>query len=214
MFGRGYQVGGKRFLTKESIKTYVRNMISKYEAGDILNKKDTDFIRDLLSHHQGIKSEGIVDVDRNERTNNKHFRVSGRPFSWNICVGLIGLSKEKKLAKILKEAGRNTIRPQIQEYLDTVAIDVFVEPRYMCEITMELYERPDVHVDHHFDIIQFKDIIQQYMEIHKEGIEVEDCLMKEPHYTGFNDFHRQKAILRIIKKEINIRGKIFLVRPC
>ena len=116
------------------------------------------------------------------------------------------LHQEKKLAKILKEAGRNTIRPQIQEYLDAVAIDVFVEPRYMCEITGELYERPYVHVDHHFDIIPYKDIIQQYMEIHKEGIEVEDSLMKEPHYTKFNDFHRQKAILRIIKKEINIRG--------
>ena len=206
MFYRRYQVGGKRFLTKESIKAYVRNMISKYEAGDILNKKDTDFVRDLLSHHQGIKNEGPIDVGINERTNNKHFRVSRRPFSWNICVGLIGLSREKKLAKILKEAGRNTIRPQIQDYLETVAIDVFLEPRYMCEITMDLYERPDVHVDHHFDIIQYKDIIQQYMEANKD-IEVEDSLMKEPHYTRFNDFHKQKAILRIIKKEINIRGK-------
>jgi hypothetical protein len=89
------EVGGKCFLSKGELTTYIREMISRHAVGTFLDEENMGFCLALFMFHPEAAPKfgtGISQVEvRRDEYGNKHFQVhrsdgSNDDISWVQCV--------------------------------------------------------------------------------------------------------------------------------
>ena len=147
---------------------------------------------------------------------NKNFLVENRynlgnffQFSYYKCNPNLTLAMVKRFDTL--KAFRNAIYPQTQEYLK---INELEDGKYLCEITGEILERSEIHIDHHFQVITFLKLVEQFLEINNltyDDITLiytdDGMILNNEHRRMWGKYHQETAILRLIKKTYNLSGK-------
>lgn len=201
------EISGIKFKTKKSLMTYSRNLI-KNNLGKTFSKTDEEFhfLKELLKRHPERKVENLEVIQCIENFGGHpaiYIRESNKDLesiSWNKCVsGLVSTDKAK-----LRSAMRSAIVGQILDYKSS-------QKKSVCSICGCKTNPNYQHVDH---LKFFEEIATDFENTYKKKYR----LVNKKDHMGYQfeneqdknlweDFHRDKAILRITCSSCNLKRK-------
>lgn len=208
------QVGNLAFPTKKAAKDFVREIISKHDAGNSLEGDDFSFISDLLAIHPESEQKigcGIsrifVGLDA-QYQKNKCFYLgrkdgSSTDFSWVACIDGRNLRRETF------DAFRSAIKYQIDHFkAEHIPVGL------VCPYTNENLHNGNAHVDHESPLT-FYALVSDFIKT--ESIGLADVVISEPEDNQFTaslvderfmarwqQYHQRTARLRVISKAGNL----------
>jgi hypothetical protein len=211
------EIGKHIFKTKKDALNHYKVILNSYEFGQILNENDFNELIELLKMHplskikfgNGIKTIKIVKIPK---FNTKAFelqRIDNSPdiFSYINCLG-DGFKKNRNtFARACRQA--------VQEDLRNVKLAYFQKHskkgKVKCQETNELAIWEELVIDHR-QPNTFSVIVDRFIELYKIDIqnikytEKIECINKfedENIKKKFREYHKEKATLRIVKKNLN-----------
>ncbi len=217
------KIGKLTFKTKKEALAHFKQILNSYDFREKLNSNDLEDVCELLKIHEKSKEkigDGIRDIEIAEvRYNTKCFNLIRTDsttdiFSYTKCIsgGFTPLTKFSRACRDL-----------IYEDLRNVKLDYFkansVKGQVKCQETGELCKWEELNVDHR-QPNTFSVIIDRFIEIKQldiNQIEYEEVI--DSVYTfkdkalaqGFREYHKDKANLRLVKKESNL-GRSYQAR--
>lgn len=217
------EIGEKEFATKKDALNYYKTILNSYEFGETLNKDDLKAILELLDTHPRVKEKIGVGIEKiriaKVKFNTKAFELvrvdsSTEYFSYTKRIN----APKSDFTKF-----REACRQAIQEDLRNVKLAYFdkfsKKGKVKCQETGELLKWEDLSVDHRqpntFSVIvdRFIELNNlnigeiKYFEIGGDMDEIADDELKEK----FSQYHKDKANLRIVKKDLNL-GRSYQAR--
>lgn len=211
------KIGDKIFKYKKDALLHFKNILNSYDFGESLNFEDFNDVYELLRRHPRAKEKievGIKDFKIGKvQYDTKCFEFT-RTDSTTGYFGYIKCINGDR--KAITEFSR-VCRKAIQEDLKNVKAEYFKKHskngRVKCQETGELLLYEDLNVDHR-QPNTFSIIVERF-------IEVNDIDLNEIKYVTTNDYakeladkdlidkfrqyHKNKANLRLVKKELNLR---------
>lgn len=204
-------VNGQEFKTQGQLKEFVRQIIDRYNDGDILNLADLSFCKSLLERHpdslvkigSGVKS---IKVSVTPPWKTKGFiltRVDETEidFSFRACVSSSAMSHGQKI----KKAARTSIRLQVASFKKANTFDGLLR----CAVTGEYLKWDECDIDHY--PVPFADLLDRY--IATTGIDLKDIKITEKHgvwrfddsaiESSFRSYHLENAGLRPLRSTLN-----------
>ncbi len=220
-----FEVGNIKFKSKKEATLYYQNILHKYEIGSELNKDDFNKILDLLNlHPEKNKKIGVgikkIKISLINKFNTRAFQLirtdnSTEIFSFHKIIN----SKKSNFTKFSEAC-----RAIIQKDLWHVKVDYFKRNSKKglakCQETGELLSFENLSVEHR-PPNTFSAIVDRFIELNSidlkniEYIEKDGApneLKDKKLIEKFREYHKEKANLRVIKKELNLKrsyqGKI------
>lgn len=209
-----------RFHTKKQVIEYCRKVIKEQPPN--IDFED-DVIFDLLKYRRD-ESERFAPGKklqvRKSGHNNYCLHYGGMQFSMHTCVGLLptrnrNLAQQQKarLLANIKEAFRFDIMDQKYAYRDKC---MFEDGLIECEITHVVHDVANIHVDHNFSVITFATLVRSFIRDEKISLQKIRPLsagpgnhtLPEPIRQKWQNYHRKHAVLRCIRKDINLKGVV------
>ena len=201
-----YQLGTRVFKRKEDIRKYFKTYLQNNDACTYLTGEYKSAMSSLIKWHPNYDETW----DTNFRImpgikNTKAFANDNGIFSYGRCVDR--QSQQKNNAKILMSACRHCIHPDIKQF----KLDNLKDGRIRCSIDGNYYNPSDIHTDHDFDKITFKELVNNWELLHTDTIKIISInegghTLDEPYKSSWINYHRKHAILRNIFKTYNLRG--------
>ena len=220
---KAIEIGDKEFATKKDALNHFKTILNSYDFGEILNTDDLIDILNLLETHPQVKEKIGIGIEKIRiaklKYNTKSFelvRIDGSTeyFSYTKRINAPRTDFTK-----FSEACRQTI----QEDLRNVKLAYFnrfsKKGQVKCQETGELSKYEELNVDHRqpntFSVIvdrfiELKNInlkVVEYVQIDGGPNELADEKLK----GEFRQYHKEKANLRIVKKNLNL-GRSFQAR--
>lgn len=208
-------LGNNEFKYKKDALNYYKKILNSYNVGETLNKNDMIEIIDLLKCHPeferksslGIKNIIIEKVKHGSKAfhviNNK---LESEAFSYIKCI-----NGEKPPLTVFSNTCRNVIQADINLVKYQYFKDHSKKGKVKCQETGELCKWEELVVDHR-QPNTFSIIVDRFIELNNinhnliEYIEITDGVYdfadKEVSIK-FKKYHKEKANLRIVKKEKN-----------
>lgn len=209
-------IGDKEFKYKKDALSYFKDILNSYEPTQIVDEKDFNDLVGLIEirpdkHEKigcGIEKIQVIVV----RYKTKCFELirtdgSIEVFSYRNCIN----GKSKPLAKFSK-----TCRETISEDLRNVKLTYFKKfsskGEVKCQETGELCKWEELNVDHR-QPNTFSVIVDRFIEVNRidiNTIQYTEIMDGVYHFTDielaekFKNYHRDKANLRLVKKEKNL----------
>jgi len=217
------KIGEKEFLTKKEALNHYKKTLNSYDFGETINKYDFDEVLDLLETHprkEEMKGVGIKYIRVAKlRYKSKAFELvrldgSTEYFSYTKRINA-PRTNFTKFSESCRKAIQEDLRSVKQLYFDKHSKNGKVK----CQETKELLSWEQLNIDHRqpntFSVILDRFIELNkidlekvvYVEIDGEGNELVDLDLKRK----FVEYHKEKANLRIVKKDVNL-GRSYQAR--
>ena len=210
------KIGKKIFKYKKNVLLHFKNILNSYDFGESLNSEDFNDVYELLKKHPRAKEKigvGIKDFKIGKvQYNTKCFEFI-RTDSTTGFFGYIKCINGDRQA--ITEFSR-ACRRAIQEDLKNVKTKYFKKHskkgRVKCQETGELLLYEDLNVDHR-QPNTFSIIIDRFIEVNNidfnniEYVTTDDYaqeLADKNLINKFREYHKDKANLRLVKKELNL----------
>ena len=215
------KIGLKEFATKKDALNHYKTILNSYKFGGELDESDFNDIMDLLEKHPekekkigiGIKKVRIVKLPHYNTKVFELVRIDG-------SVEYFSYIKRINAPKTDFTKFSEACRKAIQEDLRNVKLAYFEKSskkgKSKCQETGEQGRYEDLTVDHRqpntFSVIvdrfielnNLNLVTVEYIEIDGGANELADSELKEK----FRQYHKEKANLRIVKKNLNL-GRSF-----
>lgn len=210
------EIAGNKFTFKKDALEFYKRILNSYEFGEILNSSDFENVYGLIEIHPNKEEKIGCGID--------HFRIGVAKFktkSFEI-VRKDGstefLSYTKRINKPKNEYSRfrNACRQAIQNDLITVKQKFFrknaINGKVRCQESGELLTYEDLNIDHR-QPNTFSVIVDRFVEVKSlnvngiEYIKIEggpNELVDEDLKEEFRKYHKEKANLRLVKRELNL----------
>ena len=211
------EIGKHIFKTKKEALNHYKMILNSYEFGQTLNENDFNELVELLKMHPcsetkfgaGIATIKIVKIPK---FNTKAFELqriddSTEIFSYINCLS----DGSKRIRNIFTRACRQAV----QEDLRNVKLAYFQkhskQGKVKCQETNELAIWEELVIDHR-QPNTFSVIVDRFIELYQidiqnikynEEIEGVDKFEDEEIKQKFKEYHKDKATLRIVKKNLN-----------
>lgn len=210
-------------MTKKEALNYYKEILNAYDFGQSLNQSDFKEILDLLETHPrkeekigvGIKQIRIAKL----KYQTKAFELvrlddSTEYFSYTKRINA-PRTNSTRFSEACRKAIQEDLRNVKQSYFDKHS----KKGKVKCQETKELLTWEQLNIDHRqpntFSVIldRFIELNKinldkiEYVEIDGECNELADLELKQK----FIEYHREKANLRIVKKDINL-GRSYQAR--
>lgn len=210
------EIGENKFGSKKEALEFYRNILNSYKVGETLNSTDFDNLFNLLEIHPRKKEKignGIADFRVGlAKFNTKSFeilRIDGTSefISFTKYIGK-PKSPQTKFREACRQIIQNDLRNVKQSYFQANSKNGKVK----CQESGELLPYEQLNVDHRqpntFSVIvdrflEIKNIILdeiKYIQINGGPNELENEILKKE----FREYHKEKANLRLVKKELNL----------
>ena len=210
-------------MTKKAALNHYKSILNSYDFGQSLNDSDFKEILELLETHPRKKEKKGVGIKQIKvaklKYNTKAFELvrlddSTEFFSYTKRINS-PRTNSTKFGKACRKAIQEDLRSVKQAYFDKHSKNGKVK----CQETKELLSWEQLNIDHRqpntFSVIvdRFIELNKinvedvEYVEIDGEENELADLELKQK----FIEYHREKANLRIIKKDINL-GRSYQAR--
>lgn len=205
------------FKSKKSTLDYYKNILNKYNYEDYLDEVDFNDVNNLLKKHpdsinkigNGVKAISIGKV----RTNTKCFKIirndlTSETFSYFKCING-NYSALTQFNRVCRDVISDDIQKVKQDYFDRKV----VKGKVKCQETGELCSWEDLVIDHR-QPQTFSMIVDRFIELYQIDIDNIDYYESEDGIQTFKDekitsnfkaYHKEKANLRIVKKNNNSR---------
>ena len=208
----------KRFWAYRHIDGHI-HVRRFFDLADVEDAYDSDFVDDvldLLAHHPDVSQKvgaGVKEiyVDRTPPWNTKGFfltRVDGTStdFSYKACLSGDGTPRQR-----FSMAARSAIQPTIAKYRN----EVFSSHSVFCPMTGKQLMPDTCHIDHAPPNI-FSKIVNDYLSENKidllsiryrfrKDMITTERFLDEELIASFVEFHNQRATLRAVDKDWNIK---------
>jgi hypothetical protein len=201
-------IGSLEFKFKKDVKAYFGDMLKNSNVGDLLPH---DEMVDLVKRHPDFRFSWLEDCSFviGLTLGNKNFRIinnSGSfPISYTKCIR--AAPRDKYVRARVQRAARFAIRAEIKQFRK--------DNPCICAISGEILGYDDLHVDHDFSKKTFQALLDEwaqnnggYEKIRLVKNEDEINIMDSPFEASWKKFHLNKATLRMIKKQINLAGRV------
>lgn len=217
------QIGRKEFKTKKEALGHYRKILNSYEIGDALTISDFEDLMSLLATHPRVDKKigvGVREIRIGKlRYNTRAFEIvriddTTEYFSYTKRIN----SPKSNFSKFLK-----TCRHTIQEDLRLVKLEYFKKHSrkgmVKCQETSELLKWEELSVDHR-QPNTFSVIVDRFIELHDIDLDAIEYVSKDGApdefadknlIKAFKNYHREKANLRIVRKDLNL-GRSFQAR--
>lgn len=216
-----YCIAGIPFATKLQVERHVQAILRRTPVGTLLEGDDLAFMLALLKQHRhasqklGVGAAGIR-VDLNEHWKAwKMFtvvRVDGTEtdFSYRACIYPPSRKQD------FFDACRQAVVPDILKFkTDYFRDHADVMQRVRCPVTDQLIAWDEAHVDHDSPW-PFRDIAEAFLgeraitvdDVELDGGEdgqFQHSFRDSAVATAFRQFHIERACLRVVSKEANLR---------
>ncbi len=225
------KIGNKEFKFKKNALEYYRNILNSYKFGQSLNENDFDDILDLLdydysfydSENEIVEENLVEEIDNNleikdiriakVQFNTKCFEIVWSNLETEIISFIMIINRPKmNLHTSFSIACRNVIQNDLtlvkQKYFSENSEKGFVK----CQETNEMAKWEDLAVDHR-QPNTFSIIVDRFKEVKNIKVEEIEYYIDENNFflfkdenltTEFQEYHKNKANLRIVKKECNL----------
>jgi hypothetical protein len=225
------KIGNNDFKYKKDALEYYKNILNSYKFGQSLNENDFEDILDLLDydysfyHSENENSEENLVEEVETNIEIKEIRIAKVQFNTK-CFEIVWSNLETEIIsfrmiinrpKINKHtsfsiACRNVIQNDLtlvkQKYFSMISEKGFVK----CQETNEMAKWEDLAIDHR-QPNTFSIIVDRFKEIKNINVEEIEYYVDENNFflfknekltTEFQQYHKEKANLRIVKKECNL----------
>lgn len=220
------KIGKREFKFKKDALSHYKSILNSYHFEELINKEDFNDLMDLLDYDFSFGDERsdkkIYDIDDYSKIkdvkiakvqfNNKCFELLFEDLpSKQISYTYVIIRPKQTVEIKFNTACRNTISKDINLVKRKYFKTNYINGQVKCQETGELSKWEDLVVDHRqpntFSIIvdRFKEVTQIDLEkIEYFTNEDNFFLFKNEELTEqFRKYHREKATLRVVKKECN-----------
>ncbi len=206
----------KIFKFKKEALLYFKTILNSYDFDEVLNYDDTKDVIALLLENETRKDKigcGIKEIKIGKvQYGTKCFQIirndlTSENFSYIYCI-----NGDPKPFRIFSLACRNTIQKDLrdvkQKYFDKYSI----KGKVKCQETGTLSSWSELNVDHR-QPNTLSIIIDRFIEVNNIDLKKIEYKKDEDNRTIFVDkelenkfriYHKEKANLRIVRKEINL----------
>ena len=210
------QIGKLTFKTKKDALAHFKRILNSYDFGEKLNSVDFDDVCELLKIHENSKEKigsGINEIEIAEvRYYTKCFNLirtdsSTDIFSYTKCING-GFNPLTKFSRACRDLIYEDLRNVKLEYFKANSEKGYVK----CQETGDLCKWEELNVDHRqpntFSVILDRFIEIKQIDINKieyeEYIDSVYVLKNNELAKEFREYHKEKANLRIVKKDNNL----------
>ncbi len=210
-------IGDMIFTSKKEALSYFRNILNSYNVDEFIHGNDFRDVSFLVEYgmnedellKSGIKEIQIIEV----QYNTKCFEITfgdeyKHTFSYIYAIN----GKRKPLTKFTI-ACRNTIQEDLHRVKKKYFDEYSKKSKVKCQETGVLSSWDEINVDHR-QPNTLSIIIDRYIELN--SINVNDVVYQRDDINriifldkkitvSFRKYHKEKANLRIVRKEINLR---------
>ncbi|MGD3112810.1 DCL family protein [Streptomyces sp. YGL11-2] len=211
---KSFNLGGVEYTTKKAAGDACRQILYAYPAGSVVaDRKDEEFLRDLLSLHPEYPDKAGPGVDQFTVDRTPHgnigFHVVRADGTREVFSYLACLTHPDHRTNVLGTM-RLAVSAQIYSFRAT---NCTPGTPIRCAITGETITWDDIHIDH--EEPQFVDLAENFANDHGgfEAIAVEsrDTAQRwhlRDHEAEWQEYHERHATLRIVSKAANLaRGR-------
>jgi hypothetical protein len=214
-------IGNRTFKYKKDAIDYYKGILNSYNFGETLNESDFKEIKNLIQAHPDFENKfnfeiNQIIVDKIKKFNTKSFQVIKTDLNRVIFSYLKCINGQHKSRTKFNKACRDTVQDDLRD----VKLNYFKKysrnGKVKCQETGVLSKWEELVIDHR-QPNTFSIIIDRFIEINNidlKTIEYDENIdgiynFKEKDISEkFKKYHKEKANLRIIRKEIN-SGRAF-----
>ncbi|WP_321997020.1 DCL family protein [Draconibacterium orientale] len=213
-------IGEREFKTKKDALSFYKEILNSYDFGQILNEKDTIELFELLKTHPNFTKKigaGFKEFRvTKSKYNTKVFEIVRQDNSADLFSYIHRINSPESNFTKFGRACRKAIQEDMWQVKKSYFDKYSKKGKVKCQETNELLLWEELNVDHR-QPNTFSVILDRFIELNQIDIkEIEynklsgqaDELADNELANKFRDYHRQKANLRIVKKDINM-GRSF-----
>ena len=216
-------IGEKKFLTKKEALNHYKGILNSYDFGESINEQDFKEVLALLETHPRKEEKKGVGVKQIRIAKLKYKTKAFELVRLDGSTEYFSYTKRINAPKTPITKFSKACRKAIQEDLQNVKQAYFdkhsKKGKVKCQETKELLPWEQLCVDHRqpntFSVILDRFIELNKIEVEKieyividgDGKELADSELKQK----FIEYHREKANLRIVKKDNNL-GRSYQAR--
>lgn len=216
-------IGNHSFKTKKEALLFFREILNKYSFGAILNEVDKNAILDLIVYDESFEKETDIIYGKNQVFFISEIKIGKAQYNTK-CFEIVwndGLKEFISYTQIINrhqnsdkfyfvKSCRNIIQDDLrnvkQKYFDKFSVKGMVK----CQESEEILKWEDLVVDHR-QPNTFSVIVDRFIEVNNiiiENIQYEEVdnvlfFKDDKMNLDFREYHKNRAILRIVKKELN-----------
>lgn len=213
-------IGNKIFKYKKDALSYYKNILNSYKFGEYLSDEHYDDLLDLIDYDDSFYEEDEVEENTIENIRIAKVQFNVRCFeviyndSTSCYISYLQMIKRPKynpdnsFYRACRNAVINDIRGVKQAYFDSNSNKGFVK----CQETGQLSKWEDLVIDHR-QPNTFSVIVDRFKELKQIDTKDVDYLLNEDNLLLFENenlanefvsYHKSKANLRIVRKEVNL----------
>lgn len=217
------QIGDKTYATKKDALNHYKTILNSYDFGETINQDNLSDLLDLLDTHPKVKEMIGVGIEKVRIGKLKYNTKSFELVRLDNSTEFFSYTKRINAPKNDFTKFREACRQAIQEDLRKVKLEYFEKyskkGQVKCQETGCLSKYEELNVDHR-QPNTFSVIVDRFIELNNIDIqrieyipvdggpnELADEKLKEK----FKHYHKGKANLRIVKKNLNL-GRPFQAR--
>lgn len=210
------EIGDNKFKSKKEALEFFKRILNSYDVGETLSSTDFDNLFCLLEIHPN-KNEKIgcginyfrIGVAKFKTKSFELVRTDGTHefFSYTNRI-----NKSKDNFSNFRIACRQAVQKDLIKLKQTFFKEKSKNGKVQCQETGEFLKYEELNIDHR-QPNTFSVIVDRFLEI--KGIELNDIkyiqvnggpnmLADKNLKAEFRNYHKEKAILRLVKKELNL----------
>jgi len=217
------QIGDKSYATKKDALNHYKTILNSYDFGETISSQNFSDLLDLLETHPEVTEKVGVGIESIRVAKLKYNTKAFELVRFDGSTEFFSYTKRINAPKNDFTKFREACRQVIQEDLRKVKLEYFEKyskkGQVKCQETGSLSKYEELNVDHR-QPNTFSVIVDRFIELNNidiqriEYIPVDggpNELADEELKTKFKQYHKDKANLRIVKKDLNF-GRSFQAR--
>ncbi len=217
------QIGDKTYATKKEALNHYKTILNSYDFGETISNQNFSDLLDLLETHPEVTEKVGVGIESIRVAKLKYNTKAFELVRFDGSTEYFSYTKRINAPKNDFTKFREACRQVIQEDLRKVKLEYFEKyskkGQVKCQETGSLSKYEELNVDHR-QPNTFSVIVDRFIELNNidiqriEYIPVDggpNELADEELKTKFKQYHKNKANLRIVKKDLNF-GRSFQAR--
>lgn len=209
-------IGENKFSSKKEALQFYRTILGYYDNNEKLNSSDFDNVYSLLETHPK-KNEKIgcgIEYFRVgiAKYNTKCFELVRTDGTTDFFSFTKRINKPKNSFSKFTDACRQSIQVDLRNVKQKYFADNSMDGKVKCQETGELLTYEELNIDHR-QPNTFSVIVDRFIEV--KGLDIDEIkylrisgspneLSDKTLKKEFSEYHKQKANLRIVKKELNL----------
>jgi len=217
------QIGDKTYATKKEALNHYKTILNSYDFGETISSQNFSDLLDLLETHPEVTEKVGVGIESIRVAKLKYNTKAFELVRFDGSTEYFSYTKRINAPKNDFTKFREACRQVIQEDLRKVKLEYFEKyskkGQVKCQETGSLSKYEELNVDHR-QPNTFSVIVDRFIELNNidiqriEYIPVDggpNELADEELKAKFKQYHKDKANLRIVKKDLNF-GRSFQAR--